>query len=203
MSRRPRCANTRSAPARSIRRIQAEPVDHVGPQSGLLETGAALSRRDRIPDHQRCIDAAPFLHRRQGGRLFRGHDAAIEGREDTVPQAICDTTTECQPQPARQPGRAALQQCRVASGDVADPRPPGIYRHHRRRAGTIGGVMQPPPEGVWGMPAYALQNAAGIRSGRRSSRASPQDHGEAGLRPQQAAAVTVATRNVQPTAIPR
>src|SRR5437660_190800 len=44
-----------------IRRIQAEPVDHAGAEPGLLETGPALPRRYRIPDHQGCIDPASFL----------------------------------------------------------------------------------------------------------------------------------------------
>ncbi len=51
--------------------------------------------------------------------------------------------------------------------------------------GTIGGVMQPPPEGIWGMPPYAMRNLPGYDPDvGRQPRASPQDHGEAGLRPQ-------------------
>ena len=54
--------------------------------------------------------------------------------------------------------------------------------------GTIGGVMQPPPEGIWGMPPYAMRNLPGYDPDVAASRAQgPQDHGEAGLRPQQAA----------------
>ena len=54
--------------------------------------------------------------------------------------------------------------------------------------GTIGGVMQPPPEGIWGMPPYAMRNLPGYDPDVATSRAQgPQDHGEAGLRPEQSA----------------
>ena len=49
--------------------------------------------------------------------------------------------------------------------------------------GTIGGVMQPPPEGVWGMPAYSAEIIAGLRPGCHLEPCpSPQDHGATGLR---------------------
>ena len=37
--------------------------------------------------------------------------------------------------------------------------------------GVIGGVMQPPPEGVWGMPVYAMRNLRGYDPDIASSRA--------------------------------
>ena len=57
--------------------------------------------------------------------------------KNQVPQAICDMTRdERRPQSARQPRRAAVRQSRVAAGDVADDRPSGVRRHHRRRTGS-------------------------------------------------------------------
>ena len=43
---------------------------------------------------------------------------------------------ECRAQSARQPRRAAVRQSGIAAGDVADDRPPGVCRHHRRRTGS-------------------------------------------------------------------
>ena len=109
-------------------------VDHVSPQCGLLETGPALPRRHRIPDHQGCIHPASLLHCGQGGRLFRRHDAAIKRCEDTAAAGdVRHDDTERQPQPSRQPQPAAFRSRRTASGDFARPRPPVVCRHHCRR----------------------------------------------------------------------
>ena len=49
--------------------------------------------------------------------------------------------------------------------------------------GDIGGVLQPPPGGVWGMPPEHDENIARVWSRRREEpRRGPQDHGEARLR---------------------
>ena len=54
--------------------------------------------------------------------------------------------------------------------------------------GEIGAVMQPPPDGLWGMPPEMLADAAGVRPRRRKEpRRSPQDHGKARLWAGQAA----------------
>ncbi len=64
--------------------------------------------------------------------------------------------------------------------------------------GTIGGVMQPPPEGVWGMPGYSLKSLAGYDPDVTSSRAQARTiMGQLGYGPDKHLSVTVATRNVQ------
>ena len=84
-----------------------------------------------------------------------------------------------------------------APGDGAGARPQGLHRHPERGQGDIGGAMLPPPEGVWGMPPEMLRDAAGLRPGRREEpRRGARDHGEARLRPGQAAQVKVSTRNI-------
>ena len=64
-----------------IRRVQAEREYQTGPQSGLLEEGSALSRRDRIFDRPEPRDAGPGLHGRQVRHEFsvRRHNPAAEG----------------------------------------------------------------------------------------------------------------------------
>jgi peptide/nickel transport system substrate-binding protein len=65
--------------------------------------------------------------------------------------------------------------------------------------GTIGGVMQPPPEGVWGMPAYTLKSLPGYDPDVTSSRAQARKIMEQlGYGPDKHLSVTVVTRNVQP-----
>ena len=54
--------------------------------------------------------------------------------------------------------------------------------------GDIGGAMQPPPEGVWGMPPDVLQNVAGLRARYPEKPiGSPADHANARLRTRQPA----------------
>ena len=71
---------------------------------------AALPRWHRIPDHQRCVDPAALLHRGQRGRLFRRHNATVEGcKKPASGGDLRHAHSECQPQPARQPQRAAFR----------------------------------------------------------------------------------------------
>ncbi len=65
--------------------------------------------------------------------------------------------------------------------------------------GTIGGVMQPPPEGVWGMPAYTLKSLPGYDPDVAASRAQARKIMEKlGYGPNKRLAVTVLTRNLAP-----
>ena len=65
--------------------------------------------------------------------------------------------------------------------------------------GAIGGVMQPPPEGVWGMPAYAMRNLPGYDPDIASSRAQARKIMEKlGYGPNNRLKVTLSTRNIAP-----
>jgi peptide/nickel transport system substrate-binding protein len=65
--------------------------------------------------------------------------------------------------------------------------------------GAIGGVMQPPPEGVWGMPPYAMRNLPGYDPDVATSRARARKIMEKlGYGPNKRLSVTVATRNLAP-----
>jgi peptide/nickel transport system substrate-binding protein len=64
--------------------------------------------------------------------------------------------------------------------------------------GAIGGVMQPPPEGVWGMPPYAMRNLPGYDPDVASSRAQARKiMQQLGYGPDNRLSLTVTTRNVQ------
>jgi peptide/nickel transport system substrate-binding protein len=64
--------------------------------------------------------------------------------------------------------------------------------------GTIGGVMQPPPEGIWGMPPYAMRNLPGYDPDVANSRAEARKIMEKlGYGPGKRLTVTVVARNVQ------
>ena len=64
--------------------------------------------------------------------------------------------------------------------------------------GAIGGVMQPPPEGIWGMPPYAMRNLVGYDPDIAASRAQARSIMETlGYGPNKRLKVTLATRNVQ------
>src|SRR5436309_4465081 len=65
--------------------------------------------------------------------------------------------------------------------------------------GAIGGVMQPPPEGIWGMPTYALRNLTGYDPDIAASRTKARKIMEKlGYGPNNRLKVTVSTRNIAP-----
>jgi peptide/nickel transport system substrate-binding protein len=65
--------------------------------------------------------------------------------------------------------------------------------------GAIGGIMQPPPEGIWGMPPYAMRNLPGYDPDVASSRAKARKIMEKlGYGPENRLKVTVSTRNLAP-----
>jgi peptide/nickel transport system substrate-binding protein len=65
--------------------------------------------------------------------------------------------------------------------------------------GSIGGVMQPPPEGVWGMPGYAFKTLPGYDPDVAASRAKARKIMEKlGYGPTNRLSVTVTTRNLAP-----
>jgi peptide/nickel transport system substrate-binding protein len=63
--------------------------------------------------------------------------------------------------------------------------------------GTIGGVMQPPPEGIWGMPTYVLKGLRGYDPDVATSRAQArQIMQKLGYGPDNRLAMKLSTRNV-------
>jgi peptide/nickel transport system substrate-binding protein len=65
--------------------------------------------------------------------------------------------------------------------------------------GAIGGVMQPPPEGIWGMPPYAMRNLPGYDPDIAANRAKARKIMESlGYGPNNRLKVTLATRNIAP-----
>jgi peptide/nickel transport system substrate-binding protein len=65
--------------------------------------------------------------------------------------------------------------------------------------GAIGGVMQPPPEGIWGMPPYAMRNLPGYDPDIAASRAQARKIMETlGYGPNNRLKVTLSTRNIAP-----
>src|SRR5437762_965183 len=114
---------------------KAERIDQGGEEPGLLEAGAALSRRDRIFDHPERVDAAIGVRRGQIRHdvSVRGVDPAAEGGEE--PGAASDLRAgagQRQPHDDRQPRRAALRQSRAAPGDGAEHRSQGLCRYSDR-----------------------------------------------------------------------
>src|SRR5207302_7553803 len=119
--------------------------------------------------------------------------------KNQVPQAICDTTV-----------------ANVARNLIVNRDAPPFDNSDLRRAmsltidrqafvdiiadgqGAIGGVMQPPPEGIWGMPAYAIRNLPGYDPDVGASRAQARKIMEKlGYGPNKRLSLTVAARNVQ------
>jgi peptide/nickel transport system substrate-binding protein len=65
--------------------------------------------------------------------------------------------------------------------------------------GAIGGVMQPPPEGIWGMPTYAMRNLPGYDPDIARSRGKARKIMEKlGYGPDNRLKMTVSTRDLAP-----
>jgi peptide/nickel transport system substrate-binding protein len=117
-----------------------------------------------------------------------------------VPRAICDTTI---PNVARN----LLVNRDVPPFDNADLRRAMTLTLDRQAyvdtiadgQGAIGGIMQPPPEGVWGMPTYRFKSLPGYDPDVASSRARARKLMEKlGYGPDHRLAVKVTTRNLAP-----
>ena len=132
-------------------------------QPGLLENGPALSRRHRVYDHPRTCRprTSPSSPGSSIGSPTR--DPAAEGRQE--PGARGDLRGDA--------GR--ISRNLIINRDAPPFDNPDLRRAMAlsldRKAfidiisegqGDIGGVMQPPPEGVWGMPPDDPEDAAGL-----------------------------------------
>jgi peptide/nickel transport system substrate-binding protein len=117
-----------------------------------------------------------------------------------VPQAICDTTIT-------NVARNLLVNREVPPFDNADLRRAMSLALDRQAyvdtiadgQGAIGGVMQPPPEGVWGMPTYRFKSFPGYDPDVTASRAQARKiMQKLGYGPNNRLAVKVTTRNIAP-----
>ena len=120
--------------------------------------------------------------------------------KNQLPEAICDMLiTNVARNLLVNREVAAVRQRGIAAGDHADARPPGLYRHHRRRAGCDRRRHAAAARGRLGHAALCDAQPARLRPRCRGEpRPGAQDHGEAGLRSRQAAEVTMSTRNIAP-----
>jgi peptide/nickel transport system substrate-binding protein len=120
--------------------------------------------------------------------------------KNKVPHAICDTVVA-------NVARNLLVNRDVPPFDNADLRRAMSLTIDRQAfvdiiadgQGAIGGVMQPPPEGIWGMPPYAMRNLPGYDPDVEASRAKARKIMEKlGYGPDNRLKVTVTTRNLAP-----
>ncbi|MGE5270167.1 MAG: ABC transporter substrate-binding protein [Thiohalocapsa sp.] len=120
--------------------------------------------------------------------------------KNKLPQAICDMFVANVP-------RNLLINRNVAPFDNADLRRAIALTIDRQSLvdiiadgqGAIGGTLQPPPEGVWGMPPYAMRDLPGYNPDVGSSRAKARKIMEKlGYGPDHHLKVTVSARNVAP-----
>src|SRR5436309_7377556 len=123
----------------------------------------------------------------------------LKDTKNKVPQAICDTVVANVP-------RNLLVNRDVPPFDNPDLRRAMSLTIDRQAfvdiiadgQGAIGGVMQPPPEGVWGMPSYRFKDLPGYDADVGASRAKArQIMQKLGYGPDKPLPVTVTTRNVQ------
>jgi peptide/nickel transport system substrate-binding protein len=117
-----------------------------------------------------------------------------------VPQAICDTTIT-------NVARNLLVNREVPPFDNAELRRAMSLTLDRQAyvdtiadgQGTIGGVMQPPPEGVWGMPTYRFKSLRGYDPDTATSRVEARKiMQKLGYGPNNRLSVKVTTRNLAP-----
>ena len=149
-----------------IRRVQAQRVHQGDAQPGLLEAGPALSRRHRIHHHQEPVDGDVGLHRRQvrhdvslqrDDPADEGHqepDAAgdLRDRRRAASTATCSSTATSRPSTTPICGGRWRWPSTARRSSTSSP---------KARA-TSAAVLQPPPDGLWGMPPDMLKELAGL-----------------------------------------
>ena len=174
-----------------VRRIQDQRIDQADAQSGLLEEGAALSRRDRIHHHPEPLDSDPRLHRRQVRHDLpdRGDDSAAEGREEPGAEGdLRGGADQRQHQPDRQSRLAAVRQSGHPQGDGDDARSQGLRRHPVRGTGGYRRRHAAAAARRLGAAAGDPADHSRLRSGRQEEpRRGAQADAEGRLRTRQAA----------------
>src|SRR5580704_8476293 len=173
-----------------ICRVQAQRAHDRDAQPGLLEAGAALSRRHRIHRDEGDRAARPRLLRRAArhGLALRRVDPDPEGLPRTGAAGdLRDDRGQCAAHDADQPVEAAVRQPRTAPGDGAVDRPRRLCQDHHRRGGPYRRDDDAAPRGSVGHAGRDAGDPARLRPRRREEpRRGPRDHGEARLRARQA-----------------
>src|ERR1700730_4789577 len=182
-----------------VRRVQAERIHPCDQKSRVLEGGTTLSRRHRMDGDPEPLDPDARLYRRQVryDLSVRSH-RAIDARHQE-PGARCNLRADAgtgRVQSAGQPRRSALRQSGHPPGDAADDRK-SFVDILLEGQGDIGGAMQTPPGGLWGLPPEILATLPGYGPDVAKNRAEARKLMEKyGYRPDQRLPVKVATRNI-------
>ena len=200
MSRRATCASIRSAPARSIRRVQAEREDRAGSHADYWKPGRPYLdgiEYTIIPNRSTAILA--FV----AGKfdLTFPYELTVPLLKDVksqAPQAVCDLASannsvnllvnrEAPPFDNPELRRAlALALDRKSFIDIL-----------AEGQGDIGGAMLPPPAGVWGMPADVLATIPGYAADVTKNRAEAREiMTRLGYGPDKRLPIKVAARNI-------
>src|SRR6516162_3948950 len=184
-----------------VRRVQTERIHQGDAQPGLLETGPPVPRRHRICDRQEHIDGSIGLHLGKFDSTFIPVSLTVPLLKDVqsqMPQAICELASnginrhllvnrEKPPFDNTDLRRAmALSLDRKAFIDI-------LYQGQ----GEIGGVLQPAPAGLWGMPPDLLSQLPGydpdVQKNRAQARAIME---QLGYGPDHRLKITVSTRDL-------
>src|SRR6266481_2214611 len=157
-----------------IRRVQAERAYQSGTQFGLLEKWKALPRRDRIYCDPESVDCDPLIYRRQVRHDIpvRGDGASTERCQE--PSAASDLRAG----PANAHANLIINRDAPPFDDPQMRRALALALDRKafidiltEGQGDVGGAMQPPPEGVWGLPPDMLKNLPGYDPDVQKSRA--------------------------------
>jgi peptide/nickel transport system substrate-binding protein len=182
-----------------VRRIQAEPGDQDQQKPGLLETGSALYLDGIEWTVVKNVSTAVLAFTAGKFDLTLGLTLPlVKDVKSQVPQAGCDLS----------PGN-------VSSNLIVNRDAPPFNNPELRRAmglsldrqafidiltegtGRVGGVMLPPPEGVWGMPPEVLNTLPGYGPDVQKNRAEARQIMQTlGYGPDKRLTVKVSTRDL-------
>ena len=172
----------------------------IAQESRLLEEGPALSRRHRVHHRAQPLDGDPEL--RLGPLRHHlplgGDDPAAQGHQEPVPNAVCEVTSMNNStnlivnRDAPPFDNPELRKALVLALD----RKAFIDILNQGNA-EVGGTMQPPKDGVWGLPADQLASVPGygsdVEKNRAEARAIMQ---KLGYGPDKRLKIKVATRGI-------
>jgi len=112
----------------------------------------------------------------------------LQDLKNQAPQAVCDVF------PANLPRTLLVNRTAPPFDDPKLRRAMALSLDHQAfiyiitlGQGDVGGAMQPPPEGVWGMPPEMLRTLPGYDPNVAKNRVEARYHGKARLRPRQPA----------------
>jgi peptide/nickel transport system substrate-binding protein len=179
-------------------------VDPNRQEPGVLETEPALPRWHRLADRLEPGDPHPGFAAGSFDQVFGVTIPLLQDLKNQAPQAVCDVF------PANLPRTLLVNRTAPPFDDPKLRRAMALSLDHQAfidiitlGQGDVGGAMQQPPEGVWGMPPEMLRTLPGYDPNLAKKCVEARGIMEKlGYGPDNRLAIKVSVRDIAPTRDP-